>query len=126
MVTVSCPICREDVRGYDENDLSANLQGHMVKEHKLKDTCDLNDGSGSERACKPSASGEMANLPYEKRMRVEEHAPPADQFLGEDVMQTVRCPVCGDTILGHTAEDLSFNLEEHIASAHRIDYKMRK
>jgi hypothetical protein len=34
--------------------------------------------------------------------------------------ETVRCPNCGETILGGAGEDLSFNLESHMVDAHKL------
>lgn len=120
MVTVDCPICRTTISGMGEAELSENLQAHMIREHALEGACNLGAASGAEEACLPSASGELADAPYQRRMDVEANPPPRMEFVGEDAMQTVRCPVCGETVMGHTGEDLSGNLRAHAKSEHGI------
>jgi len=117
MVQVACPICREWIEGRTEDALSLHLQEHMVGTHDLKDTCAL---EGTARACKPSKSGKLADVDFEKRMEIEGHRAEGLQFSGEDMAETVRCPICGETILGGAGEDLSFNLEEHLTSVHKL------
>ena len=97
--------------------MSLRLQEHMVGTHGLRDTCDL---ERTENACKPSKSGKLAGVEFEKRMEIEGHRPEGLQFSGEDMAETVRCPICGETILGGAGEDLSFNLEEHLTGVHEL------
>ncbi len=124
MVQVACPICREWIDGASEDALSARLQEHMVKTHELKGTCDLEKTSA--KVCKTSKSGKLASVPFEKRMEEEGHRPEGLQFTGEDMAETVRCPICGETILGGAGEDLSFNLEEHMVAAHKISLRQER
>ena len=118
MVTVACPECRTVVKGKSEDELSWALQEHMVEKHKLKDTCDL-VVEPSKRACKPSTSDELASESFQERMETEAHAPKGLKHGGEDVAESVRCPVCGETILGGAEEDLSFHLESHYRKMHK-------
>ncbi|MDD1771244.1 MAG: hypothetical protein LUO79_09200 [Methanomassiliicoccales archaeon] len=118
MVTVACPECRTVVTGKSEDELSWALQEHMIDKHALKNACDL-DVASSKRACKPSTSDELASRSFEERMGTEAHSPKGLKHGGEDVAESVRCPVCGETVLGGAEEDLSFNLESHYRKTHK-------
>ncbi len=118
MVTVACPECRTVVKGKSEDELSWALQQHMVEKHKLKNVCDLN-AVRTKNACKPSTSGELASENFQERMETEAHSPGGLKHGGEDVTESVRCPICGETILGGAEEDLSFYLESHYRKMHK-------
>lgn len=118
MVTVACPECFTVVMGKSEDELSLALQEHMFDKHALRNVCDLSVVS-SERACKPSTSDELASESFEDRIGKEAHGPHGLKHGGEDVAESVRCPVCGETILGGAEEDLSFNLESHYRKMHK-------
>ena len=119
MISIDCPICGSKVDGEAEYDLSVNLQDHVRENHSKILLCDLSKADGK-KACKPSRSGEMEKVPYERRMSEEAHRSKGVQYPGEDVMMSVRCPVCGDTVLGHAYEDFSFNLAEHMKWSHDV------
>ncbi len=120
---VRCPICSERLFGEGENDLSFNLQEHMSSVHGFEDLCNLEvteGGVARAGACKETPSGELANLSYDERRIVEAHRPEGVVFPGEDIMQSVRCPVCGEIVLGHASDDLSRNLAKHMDSVHEV------
>jgi hypothetical protein len=119
---VLCPLCNQRVNGEGETELSLNLQAHMASAHDFKEICQLEDAEalGNKGACAPSASGELADLPYGERRVEEAHRPEGILFPGEDVMESVRCPVCGNVLLGHAFDDLSHNLAKHMNSAHSV------
>jgi predicted small metal-binding protein len=118
MVTVACPECRTVVKGSSEDELSLALQEHMVETHKLKNVCDL-EQVRSKKACKPSTSEELASEDFTERIETEAHSKKGLRHGGEDVTESVRCPVCGETILGGAEEDLSFYLESHYRKMHK-------
>jgi hypothetical protein len=123
MVMVKCPICNENVTGEGENDLSFNLQEHLYVAHDFKTLCQLEDRSGlpSSKGCRPSVSDEEGDLPYGVRTEVEGHLPPEQRVPpGEDVEESVRCPVCGETLFGHAFDDLSYNLSDHMVRNHNL------
>ncbi len=123
LVMVTCPICNELVKGTGENDLSMRLQAHMLDVHDITNLCKF---EGRDRPswgpeCKPTVSGDRAGLTYDDRMITEGHENEDDRPApGEDMMESVRCPVCGETIFGHASEDLSYNLSYHMLQAHDI------
>jgi ribosomal protein S27E len=123
---VMCPICRSVIAGPTENELSLRLQRHMVEEHELTGACDMGSPSpGIARVCRPSSSGKAADRPYAERIGSEGDRKGGPAVPGEDVAQSVRCPVCGETLLGHDLNDLTFYLEKHLREAHRLKRSRR-
>lgn len=114
-----CPICNDVLEGEGENDLSLNLQKHFASRHGYTDLCDLKGGTGR-NACKRSESGGLADLPYDERRIREGHHPEEAVHPGEDVMQSVRCPLCGIAVFGHAFDDLSYNLGKHLNYEHGV------
>jgi len=118
-MNIMCPICNEVVRGEGENDLSLNLQNHFMTRHGYTELCDLKGGD-EETACQRSGSGDLADLQYDERILRESHGSEESIHPGEDVMQSVRCPLCGKTVFGHVCDDLSYNLAKHMNFNHRV------
>lgn len=120
---VRCPICSEWVEGEGENDLSLNLQAHMASEHGFKSLCRMESTPRilAENECRETPSGELASLTYGERQVIEPHREEGQVFPGEDVMESVRCPVCGRVLLGHAEDDLSYNLARHLNFTHEVD-----
>ena len=116
---VMCPICNDELKGESENDLSLSLQEHFASRHGYTDLCDLR-GSTGEAACQRSESGALADLPYDERRIKEAHRPGEQVRPGEDVMQSVRCPLCATTVFGHAFDDLSYGLAKHLNYEHRV------
>lgn len=118
---VICPICNDALEGEGENDLSLNLQEHFALRHGFKGLCDLSEAPApAGAACIPSESGELADLPYGERRVKEAHRPEGQVLPGEDVMESVRCPLCGQTVFGHAFDDLSYNLAKHLNFDHAV------
>ncbi len=121
LVSVMCPICSRRISGTGENDLSIKLQEHLNSAHDFTELCSLRQTSDSEeKQCKPSSSGALADLNYADERAIEGHASPSSRTPGEDVMESVRCPICGVTIYGHAPDDLSYNLSAHMERKHDI------
>lgn len=140
---VQCPLCSQRIEGASEDELTNHLQEHMIVEHGLDDICVTKSYEGSEisverrtAGCDPDATGEekevymgrevsLSDLPYEVKAETAAHAgssrPP-----GEDIMESVRCPVCGIRVTGHAEDDLSFNLEAHTTRDHGMRKKARE
>ena len=114
-----CPICNDELEGEGENDLSLNLQEHFASRHGYTGLCDLKGGTEG-TACKRSESGILADLPYDERRIREGHHREEAVHPGEDVMQSVRCPLCGTAVFGHAFDDLSYNLGKHLNYEHRV------
>ncbi|KQM11184.1 hypothetical protein AOA80_09880 [Methanomassiliicoccales archaeon RumEn M1] len=116
---VICPICNDELEGEGENDLSLDLQQHFASRHGYTGLCDLRGGAEG-APCKRSESGDLADLPYDERLIREGHSREAAVRPGEDVMQSVRCPLCGTTVFGHAFDDLSYGLAKHLNYEHRV------
>ncbi len=117
-----CPICSERIDGTGENDLSLKLQEHLNSAHDFTELCSLRpeSGFGGEKQCEPSSSGALADATYSRERVIEWHANPAERMPGEDVMESVRCPICGETIYGNASDDLSYNLSDHMDKVHDV------
>jgi predicted small metal-binding protein len=121
LLEVMCPICDHIIAGHSEDELSSRLQSHMVKEHRLRGACDLDaPSSGLATVCRPPLDKERAKKPYEDVLSSEGDKKGGPSIPGEDVFQSVRCPTCGQTILGHDINDLSFYMGEHMKQEHDI------
>jgi predicted small metal-binding protein len=121
VLEVMCPICNITIAGRSENELSSRFQRHMVEEHALRSACDLDNADSSlATVCKPPLDKERAKEPYEDVLSMEGDKKGGPSIPGEDVSQSIRCPMCGQTILGHDMNDLSFYLKEHMKQEHDI------
>jgi predicted small metal-binding protein len=136
---IICPVCYERISGESESELTSNLQDHMVREHDLEDVCVLKDRSGAEgkversiKSCDLDVVREDVRLPRDKSARTfsdlpydmkAEAAPQAPEEVPpgrEETVESVRCPICGVRVLGHTEDDLSRSLWEHMSGTHRV------
>jgi hypothetical protein len=115
---VICPICNDPLEGEGENDLSLNLQEHFAVRHGYTGLCDLKGGQAA--SCERSESGRLADLPYGERRIREAHRLEEPVHPGEDVMESVRCPMCGKAVFGHASDDLSYGLASHLSREHRV------
>lgn len=121
VLEVQCPICHRVVAGFSENELSSRFQRHMVDEHGLMGICDLGAPSpGLASVCKPPLDVEHSKLPYGDELVREGDKRGGPSIPGEDVPQSIRCPVCGETVLGHDINDLTFYLEKHMKQEHDV------
>ncbi len=121
VLEVMCPICRRTIAGFSENELSSAFQRHMVDEHGLMGICDLRSPSpGLASVCKAPLDKERARQPYSDELISEGDKKGGPTIPGEDVAQSIRCPVCGETILGHDINDLTFYLEKHMKQEHDV------
>ena len=126
MVSVLCPICNANVIGEGELDLSVNLQVHMRQVHKFTDLCKLEGGARGvegERWDRLPQEG-PSPLPYPQEAIREWHQAPGNRLPGEDVPQSVLCPICGSAVRGYAADDLSYNLAWHFTRDHDIKVKL--
>lgn len=114
-----CPICNDSLEGEGENELSLNLQEHFATRHGYTGMCDLRGGTGA-NACQASESGSLADLSYGERRIWEGHGLERPVQPGEDVMESVRCPLCGTVVFGHAFDDLSYNLAKHLNYEHKV------
>ena len=121
---VICPICNDPLEGEGENDLSINLQNHFASRHGYTGMCDLRSKATGGTACLESESGKLADLPYGERRIREGHRLEEPVRPGEDVMESVRCPLCGATMFGHAFDDLSYNLAKHLNYEHRVKVRV--
>jgi predicted small metal-binding protein len=127
VLEVMCPICHRIIAGFSEDELSSGFQKHMVEEHGLMGICDLSAPSpGLASVCKPPLKKEGAKLPYSDELVREGDRKGGPTIPGEDVAQSIRCPVCGETILGHDLNDLTFYLEKHMKQEHNIAHLRKK
>jgi len=117
---VICPICNDALEGDGENELSMNLQEHFALRHGYKNLCDLRVEPAVEGACRRTESGELADLSYGERRVLEAHHQVRPVQPGEDVMESVRCPLCGQVLFGHAFDDLSYNLSKHLNFDHAL------
>ena len=121
VMEVQCPICHKAVVGFSEADLSSSFQRHMVDEHELMGVCDLGSPSpGLASVCKPPLDRERAMRPYGDVLSEEGDRRGGPSIPGEDVAQSIRCPVCGETVLGHDVNDLTFYLVRHMRQEHDV------
>jgi len=89
--------------------------------------CDLSAPSpGLATVCKTPLNKEGAKLPYSDELAREGDRKGGPTIPGEDVAQSIRCPVCGETILGHDLNDLTFYLEKHMKQEHNIAHLRKK
>ena len=106
--SIRCPICRIDLRGDRENDLTAELREHFSTIHEIgRLTWTTEDGK--------SRGHQLQLWEGMKRGTVV-----AEQEVGEDVEETVRCPFCGERVYGHDGNELSNNLVVHIEDVHDL------
>lgn len=125
MVSVLCPICNANVTGEGELDISVNFQAHMSQAHGFTDLCDLSCTPAGDRTRRSEAVGEtLSSLPYPQEAVREWHGSPDERPPGEDIPQSVRCPVCGSSIRGYAQDDLSYNLAWHFRTDHGIKVKL--
>ncbi|WP_019177336.1 hypothetical protein [Methanomassiliicoccus luminyensis] len=126
MVSILCPICNTNIVGEGELDLSMGLQAHMSNAHNFTDLCDLSCAPAKgekERRSEVHEEG-LSPLPYSQRAIQEWHGSPEERPPGEDVPESVRCPVCGSSVRGYAADDLSYNLAAHFSRDHNIKVKL--
>lgn len=127
MVSVLCPICNAEVVGEGELDVSAGLQAHMSQAHGFTDLCDLScpPARRAERdRWSEAARGEPSPLPYPQEAIREWHGALEDRPEGEDIPQSVRCPICGSAVRGYAQDDLSYKLAWHFSVDHGIKIKL--
>ncbi len=117
MIEVQCPICDENMKGEGEFDLSINLQEHMRRAHDFKDLAKIEAGKCPD--ARPCAEG-LGSLSYDERTIIESHGPLSMRQVGEDITESVRCPLCGYVVHGDEPPDLSYNLSAHMASEHDV------
>lgn len=126
MVSVLCPICNANIIGEGELDLSVSLQAHMSETHRFTDLCDLSCApdvrAGRDRRSE-AAGSEPSPLPYPEEAIREWHSP-EERPAGEDVAESVRCPVCGRAVKGYAQDDLSYNLAWHFSTDHGVKVKL--
>jgi endogenous inhibitor of DNA gyrase (YacG/DUF329 family) len=121
VLEVYCPICKKMIAGFSESDISYRFQRHMIEEHEMMGVCDLSAPSpGLASVCKVPFDSERARKPYGDVLVEEGDRKGGPTIPGEDVAQSIRCPVCGETVLGHDINDLSFYLEKHMKQEHKL------
>ncbi len=146
MARIECPICRNDVRGADQIELSQNLKMHMADVHRMKNigvgSIESSSSRKSYSAASSYAESGRAHISSRPPRAPEPSYPVVGRIAGGRTMVIVRkergevrhraggtgerrnaevnCPLCGRLLQGADEDDLSDRLEEHMNEAHDI------
>ena len=130
MVSVTCPICEEEIKARDPTGLGTGLKEHLMTTHRMENlACIQLEPIGG-------PAKEIVHYEVEKEVTVERtlgetpsrrevvRESPAEveresvQRTGEDYK--IRCPFCNVGVEGDDEDDLGNNLKEHWGDAHQI------
>ncbi len=132
MISITCPLCAEELIGKGPSEIESSLQDHMRKVHELQDMCILDEHGhpeGSIQECQPDVVGKVEGLQrdtydrpvFEYSLEDQiEHMPPSlpHNRIPEKRMLRIRCPICGEKVEGTGDADLSSQLRLHFQSVH--------
>ena len=110
MVSLDCPLCSENLKAADCNEMERLFKDHLRSMHSVRDFCTLdshNHIKGSIQSCQPEVIAEAKGIPREphdrpvfeySRIDQIDHMPPSlptrVTTLGSEMLD-VRCPICG-------------------------------
>lgn len=115
MTAIRCPICDTFVDADGEAALTVMLREHLSSAHDLRPSSDV--------------LSSKETLPHQPQLWEEMKrgsVPPREGGeVGEDVSESILCPLCGDRFFGHDGEDLTQHLIAHFQDAHGIKTRGR-
>ncbi len=136
MTTIRCPICNEEVKGENTDDLSMKLKMHLEKVHDMSKR--LESEKGLHGNVEEFVGTDMNWKLQEGRSRNEEYIGTSDAFQGQKgrapeeqfvgtpevggkyARPSVHCPLCGEIVFGETEAELSDKLREHLSMVHSL------
>lgn len=108
MTIIRCPICDEFIEGDGEDALTIMLREHLSSAHDILESGEV------------LSSIEM--LRHRPRLweEMKRGAVPVERDVGEDVEESLLCPLCGERMYGHDGDELSSRLKAHMRTVHNM------
>ncbi|MBI0584020.1 MAG: hypothetical protein ISF22_07310 [Methanomassiliicoccus sp.] len=108
MTTIRCPVCADFLTADGEASLTRLLTTHLLAVHEVR---------GLEDITSVNVPREHHPQDWEAMKRGEL---PVEREPGEDVEETILCPLCGERVYGHDGDDLSNHLQAHFGNVHDL------